>query len=99
MNDMVFMVMWLYGLIITTSISYISFHVIESWFMRHIKFHVTFGLISLTLLLAGITVFSYWMSTLSNVIDATLCTALFHVGSASVVWVFKHCLHICDLPS
>lgn len=98
MNDIVFMVMWIYGLIITSSVSYISFHVIESWFMRHIKFHVIFGLTSLALLLAGITMFSYWMSSLTNVVDATLYTALFHIGTAGTMWLLKHCMHICDLP-
>ena len=97
MDNIVFVLMWLYGLIITASISYLSFQAAESWFLRHVKFHVVFGITALVTQLAGLTLFSYWAITLSSTLDAMLYTALFHILSAAFIWVIKRCLHICSL--
>ena len=97
MDNVVFVLMWLYGLIITASISYLSFQAAESWFLRHVKFHVVFGITALVAQLAGLTLFSYWAITLSSTLDAMLYTALFHILSAAFIWVIKRCLHICSL--
>lgn len=97
MDILVFVLMWACGLIVTASISYLSFQVVESWFLRHVKFHVIYGITALTIQLAGLTLFSYWATTLPNTLDAMCYTALFHIFSAGITWGVKRCMHLCNL--
>lgn len=98
MDSLVFVLMWVYGLIITASVSYLSFHVMESWVLRHVKHYVIFGVTALVGQLAGLTLFSYWATTLPNTLDAMCYTALFHIFSAGSIWTIKRCMHLRDLP-
>jgi hypothetical protein len=98
MDSVVFLLTWVYGLVIMACISYLSFHVMECWAMRHIKKCAMFGLLATAVEAVGLTLFAYCTTTLSHMLTALGATTLYFTTGVVVVWVVKHVFHVKDLP-
>lgn len=98
MNGAVFLLTWLYGLIIMASISYMSFHVMEAWVLRHVKPCLLFGLSTLIVELIGLTLFAVCATKLSSTVDAMGYAAAYFAISAVSLWVMCRFIKVCELP-
>lgn len=89
-----FILTWLYGLIIMTSFSYLSFHVMEAWVLRHTRKCLIFGLIVAGIELTVLTLFAYHTSTEQSTGVAMMLTSFDMFIAIPLVWVIKKVMKI-----
>lgn len=89
MNDWIFLITWACGLVIMSSISYMSFQVMEAWIMRQVRRCAVFGVFVSLVELLVLTLFAYYSSNEMSTVDTMVYTMYANLVAVPLVWVTK----------
>lgn len=98
MHELLFLQMWAYGMITMISSSYLNYHIMDSWVLRHDFKCRCFGIFVASVEVIGLTLFAYASASFLSMGEVMAVTSLYFVGVAVAAAAIHRLFHIKDLP-